>query len=303
MEIGIKKYSRAEKEYLRVLKRNPLQPYALYNLGALYREIGANRKAYICHKRFISMYASIEDTLNTMDNDIIQKEDYEKAIKLYICPEDRPTMLSCAANTLDLFNDPRAQRYLEKAVDLDPNCETARINLGIFYVNKGLFEDALIQYQKAYELNKNDSGTILDLSYCLSHLNMDKESVEVIEEHLKTHPPTIELLINLSFGYLDLNRIDDSIAGFREYATMAPKSAEAHAGLAVVYAHKGWKNEAYKEIEEARQLNTRDKDEMVNNLIQEALEIMEDTDNDTARLLLLLLLLAKIKARRRMQKA
>jgi len=293
-------FSEAEKEYFKALQLNPGDPYALYNLGCHYRE-NNDKKAYLYHKMFLVIYESFEN-LSFKDPDQMKADTFETYRRYYIESEDMGIMLSCAADTLNLMDDPKAKNFLRKAVRLSPDSAPVRYNMGIYYLNKEYYEDALKEFQKAHVINPDDPNTIVNIGHCLCYMNMREEEANLYEEYLKNHQPTVEILTHLSFAYLDLDRYDYAVISFREYASSLPDSAEAHAGLALVYAHKGWKNESYKEIEVARQLNATAHDEMAEELIHDALEILEDPDNDPARILLLLLLLARMNARRRMQK-
>jgi len=291
-------FLKAEKEYLTALKYNPDNPYVLYGLGTHYRGRGDNRRAYLYHKKFLVVFDAIEEMLTAMDYDINEVDDIETAVNLWIAQEDRATMLACAANTLDHMDDPDAQRFLEMAVRLSPASECVRFNMGAYYLKRGFFEDALKEFQKAHKINPDDPDTVVNIGHCLCYMNLREEEVRIYEEYLKDHQPTVDILIHLSFGYLDLDRYDDSVISFREYASFLPDSAEAHAGLALVYAHKGWKNESYKEIEVAQQLNATARDKWVEDLIRDALEILEDPDNNYTTLLFLLLLMVRRKAHR-----
>jgi len=288
-------FSRAEKEYFTALKYTPDNPYVLYGLGTHYRGRGDNRRAYLYHKKFLVVFDAIEEMLTVMDYDINEVDDIETAVSLWIAPEDRATMLACAANTLDFMDDPDAKRFLEMAVRLSPASECVRFNMGGYYLKREFYEDALREFQIAHEINPDDPDTVVNIGHCLCYMNLREEEVNLYEEYLKNHQPTVDIFIHLSFGYLDLDRYEDAVMSFREYASLNPDSAEAHAGLALVYAHKGWKNESYKEIDIARRLNSSARDEMVEDLIKDALEILEDPDDDRTRLLLFLLWLAKMR--------
>jgi Flp pilus assembly protein TadD len=279
------RYSEAIEELLLALKYEPDMPEALNNLGYAYHKIGMNKKAYFFSRRCFKV---VEEIIKAMDI-VDKKVNLSRHFSL---------MLANAGTIMDQNNDPDAKRCLELAVRLAPKNWIARCNLGAHYHLKGLIEDALREYQIAYKLNKHDHDLVFNLSGCYGLLHMEEEAIEIVEKYLKKHPPTPDLLVRLVCAYGNLDRTEEANNICEQWIRLEPDSPVAHAGLGLGYAILGRKEEAYQEIATAIKLNEKVKDEVAEEWIKSALEILEEPDNNT-KLFLFYLLLAMMKARRK----
>ncbi len=206
-------------------------------------------------------------------------------------------MLASAGTILMENRDSDAKRCLELAVRIGPRNWLARYNLGVYYYNQGLVEDALREYQIAYKLNKNDPEIIVNLSGCYGILWMEEQGVEIIEKYLKNHPPVPDLLANLVTAYGNLNRTEEANYVCKQWINLAPDSPAAYAGLGPGYALLGRREDAYREIATAIKLNEKVHDELAEDWIKSALEILKDP-GDNFRLFLLWLMILMVRRRR-----
>lgn len=290
----------AIKELHRARRYKPDDHYVLHNLACYYDEIGQKEQAYLYSQLCFQVLVDIIEAEKIADKNLVVPR---------IIVRDYAIMLAGVGHIfLENNDEDKAKRCYEIALKIDPENAPARYNMAGYYLKKNLIEDAMDEYQKAYMYIWNDHEMkqellpeiVTNLSYCYSNMGMLQEGVNLIEEYIKEYPAIPEMLRNLSSLYLDLNRLDDAVESFRRWSCLEPGSAMPHAGLAVVYALRGWRNEAYGEIDIARRLNEKSNDHEVEELIKGALEILEDQDG-CFNLMLFLLILAMVKGRMKRQ--
>ncbi len=276
----------AIKEFLKALEYEPDMPEALSNLGYIFHHLGEKDKAYLFYRR----------CFEKLDEIIKARDIVDKKMDL---PEECASMLASAGISMMENEDPDAKRCLEMAVKIGPENWATHYNLGCYYYANGLIEDALRECITAYRLNRDDADVVRDLSTYYNILGMEEESVEMLEEYLKNHPPEPYLLANLATAYGNLNRIDDANNVCEQWLMIEPDSPSAHAGLALGYAILGRKEDAYREIATALKLNEKLHDELAEEWIKSALEILENSDDNLYTLTFFFLLLI-MKARGKM---
>lgn len=115
-------------------------------------------------------------------------------------------------NTYVRANDwTKAVQAYKKAIELDPNYQTAYANLGVVYYQLGQFDLAASQYEKALELDPNDG----EVAYNLGAL--------YLQQALATG------------GAPDLERLDQAMAQLEHVQALNPDLAEPYFGLGVAY--------------------------------------------------------------------
>lgn len=279
------KVHEAIKEYHKALEYDLDCPDVLNNLACAYTDIKEHKLAYVYAKRCCKAVYDILDAIEAGD----------LALEPSNWSEDYAIMLSSSGILLMRNKDPEAQKCLELAARLCPKSWLARYNLGVFYYNQGLLEDALREYRMAYRLNSNDHDVVFDLAYCYAQLWMFEEGVKIIEGYLKNHRPTPEMLNFLSTSYLNLNRTEESIKVCEQWLRFEPNSPAPHACLGLGYARAGRVTDAYHEIAIAIKLNEKVHDEVVEGWIKQALEILEDPDDNFRGFLFLIMLMLRRK--------
>jgi tetratricopeptide (TPR) repeat protein len=113
----------------------------------------------------------------------------------------------------------------QRAVELDPNYQVAYANLGVVYYQLGQLELAASQYQKALELNPNDA----EVGYNLGALYVQQAL-------LSGNPPNPDLL-------------NQAITQLKNAAKLNPKLAEPYFSLGVAYNALNQKEEAIQAFE------------------------------------------------------
>jgi len=130
----------------------------------------------------------------------------------------------------------------------------AHFNKGVVYYNLEWYDDAIVEYKKAIEIDPNyfDAHNNLGLVYA------DKEMLDdAITEYKKVigiNPEYTNAHNNLGVAYLDKGMFDEAIAEFKEASEIDPNDADVHNNLAVAYYCKGEYSSAIKYCDNAIEL-------------------------------------------------
>lgn len=269
----------------------PNDVYVLHTLMIIHGDLGNARKemhfARLCFNEIVNLFEGTKVSGEKLEPEIA-------------------TMLGNIALIFQK-NDEDVLRCFEIAMGIDPENVQTLYARQFYYLDNGLIEDAMRDLDLAYKQIKHISDPrkadiVTNLSYCYYMSGMTKESFDLLKEYLKSNPPTGNILRNLAFSCLDLELLDESIHYFKKLMKLEPESPVPHAGVAVVYALRGWKKEAYSEIRIALKLNEKKRDEEAEELILDALEILEDDDRRFRFFLFLYLLMMKAGMERRFTK-
>jgi Tfp pilus assembly protein PilF len=137
------------------------------------------------------------------------------------------------------------------------NCR-AYLNLGIFYLEHGRKQDAIIQYEKALEYTRN-SSEIAHLHANLAHLLLDQEQYEKAWMHFEkaiSADPRDEVFM-IYFG-IDLGRrgrIVEAESVFRRALEVNPRNCAAHNNLGRTLEMQDRNQEAMEHYQESMKLN------------------------------------------------
>ncbi|MEP6707945.1 MAG: tetratricopeptide repeat protein, partial [Pyrinomonadaceae bacterium] len=141
------------------------------------------------------------------------------------------------------------------ALELDPDLAEAHGTLG--HVSMHLFDwsRAEKELQRALELNPNDAQACLWQAYYSAFTGHFDDSIAAIECALQLDP--LALPVNASAGELlyFAGRVDDSIEQFHKTIEMDAHFRPAHMELARVYEHRAMYDAAFAEFAKARELS------------------------------------------------
>jgi len=120
-------------------------------------------------------------------------------------PNFAPTYAFLGEIYIDLGDYDVASNYLDQARDLDTSgvatVDTFR-NRGLWYMNQGLYEDALQPYQVALQNAPNNSYVAIELAANYSALRENERAIGVLASQLERNPTDSSLLFNLANAYL-----------------------------------------------------------------------------------------------------
>jgi tetratricopeptide (TPR) repeat protein len=146
----------------------------------------------------------------------------------------------------------------QKAIQLAPDMAQAYNNLGLCYYRQNMNQLAVVNYQKAIELNLKsghpDAWPYLNLAVTERSLNQRSEAEAHLREAIRLDPNLALAHFQLGNILEDAGQTEDAISQFQAAARLDPGYAEPHYALARIYRKLGdmaaskWEVETYRQI-------------------------------------------------------
>ena len=155
----------------------------------------------------------------------------------------------------NLYNE--ALPHLKKAVELSPNKQTIRFELGTAYLNLGDENKAFGIFKEAYELDTNFKNA--EIIYRVGAIYADKEvETDAILGPISDKDRTEGRIIN---AYTRAGRVSDVVKSWELSVEKEPQNPQFRVSLAAAYLQVGRRQEAINEIQKAIDLNPDFKDQ------------------------------------------
>jgi Flp pilus assembly protein TadD len=168
-----------------------------------------------------------------------------------------------------LTGDPRVTE-LQGRIEKNPLDPAARLELAAAYESYRLFDQALEQYSKAYDLVSSEKA-IMGIVRCDQALNRTWQAIPLLEQHLREKPSAVAWNLlgmlydssrssaaaeralreavamepqsdqwrnNLGYNFLLQNKTDAAEIEFRKALELNPKSAMTHNNLGILLARR-----------------------------------------------------------------
>ncbi len=143
-----------------------------------------------------------------------------------------------------------------KAVDLDPEDEKARVNLGFALDHQGLIDEAIEQYRKAIEIAPEHASAYDNLALDLLQRGKLQEAIEAWTSGLSIEPANAKAQANIGTALYQTGRIDDAIAHCRKALEIDSSVSDAHNTLGLAYAKQGRLDDAVEQFQAAVAANS-----------------------------------------------
>ena len=126
---------------------------------------------------------------------------------------------------------------------------------------KGRYEEAIVQWKKALELNPGEASVHLNLGVALARAGKADDAIEEYRKALEINPNDAEVYYRLGMSLADMGRFDEAIANYQKGLELRPRNA-SDTDLATVYdflgrarAGKGDMTGAVEDFEKATRLH------------------------------------------------
>jgi len=170
-------YSQAETIFRQVIRINPQDALAYYNLGTALYDQGKLEEAITYYQKAIQLNAKFAGTYIVLGAALYKQGKLEEAIAYYrqaiqLDPKFAGTYYNLGTALYDQGKLEEAITYYQKAIQLDPKYAGAYINLGAVLYLQGKLEEAITNYRIALSLPDEKVSPISASNHTLAHNNL-----------------------------------------------------------------------------------------------------------------------------------
>jgi len=150
---------------------------------------------------------------------------------------------------------PEEQKILKSFAERIPvNDPGAHNNLAVVYYNKGLYDEAIEELEKALHIDPNFVLAKNNLEIVLKKSGRLEEKVEQLSRIVEKEPDDEDNLLELADTYHKLNRYSQAINLYKKVLDINSSSFEAHYGFGSTLKSLGKYNDALEEIKKALEI-------------------------------------------------
>jgi tetratricopeptide (TPR) repeat protein len=177
--------------------------------------------------------------LNLLGLVFYRQKKYDRAVEyikraLAIAP-DAYFYLNLGNIYYDMGEIDNAISEYNKSLELEKNNIKVLFSLAECYKRKNNFESAIIQYNNALNLRPNDIEICMNIVVLYLDIKKKEEALEILETIIKNNPEEVEVLLNLGLYYVEEDMPDKALEVYNRILQMKPGSYKAYLNLACLY--------------------------------------------------------------------
>ncbi len=139
----------------------------------------------------------------------------------------------------DLGDFEKAERYLEKAIQINPRHPMAYFNLGAVRGKQGLLEEKTKYYEKALEVNPKLVKAYGNLGAIYGKKGNPGKALEFLNRALSLDPRYVPAYYNLGVTYAKMGNYPKAARALEKTIQINPSHAQARYTLGLVYLERG----------------------------------------------------------------
>ena len=157
-------------------------------------------------------------------------------------------------------NTDEAVKSWEKCLTLKPGYAYAYRGLGSVAAKKGDYEKAVTMFRRALLFAPTSPEIQTELADALTNLGKLEEAITMLEENVKTDLRPWRGFVLLGMAYLQRKDYQKAKESYEKAIAAHPKHANAHFGLATVYARLGLKEKSREYMEKFKELRAGERE-------------------------------------------
>jgi len=139
----------------------------------------------------------------------------------------------------------------QKAVELNPEEAKTHFNLALALERAGQTDQAIAEYQITIGLDPENSGALTNLAVALARRGRMDEAIQYFEQGVRIEPQSAKARGNLAAALMEKGRIDEAIEQCRTALAIDPGYSDAHNTLGIILNRGGQLDEAILHLEKA----------------------------------------------------
>ncbi|MBI5203982.1 MAG: tetratricopeptide repeat protein [Nitrospirae bacterium] len=156
-------------------------------------------------------------------------------------------------------NHQEALNAFNKAIELNPQDTATHYNRGTAYSNLGNYQQAINDFNKAIGLNPQDAEAYNNRGVAYSNLGNYQQAINDLTKVIELNPQyDAKAYNNRGFAYAKLENYQKAIKDFNKTIELNPQDAEAYYNRGVAYGMLGNHQQAIKDFNKAIQLDPKD---------------------------------------------
>ncbi len=160
-----------------------------------------------------------------------------KALSLKATDKERLKIEEYYADRVE--KDPeKSYRILLQMAEKYPKEKERFFNLGIYYLNRGAYDEAIIEINKALELDPNYGLAHNELGYVYVAIGDFSKAVEHLQKYVSLSPGEANPLDSLAEAYFDMGRLDEAIANYKDALKIKSDLFSPYFCVGYIYALK-----------------------------------------------------------------
>jgi Flp pilus assembly protein TadD len=150
------------------------------------------------------------------------------------------------------------EQTFKKAIELNPNNDSAYVGLGWLYRDQGRFAEEEQLLKKAIELNPNNDSAYVELGQLYGSQEKFTESEQAFKKALELNPKNDSAYLGLGRRYRNQGKLIDAEQAFKKALELNPNNDPAYTVLGRLYRDQGKFTELERIFKKALEVNPED---------------------------------------------
>lgn len=233
--------------------------------AASFARIGVWKDSFTFWGDVTEKYPNYWRAYNCLGQEYLKAQNYEKAAEYFTLSGARdkwappvPYMMRGAIYTDHLKDYDKAAEDFKKVISFpnpnDPTQLDARHNLGLVYLRKGAYQEAIAILNEAMQMNPNHPKGYYLRGLVYAALNENDKAIADYTQAIKINPNYLEPYVNRGVIYTDkTNQLDLGLADFAKVLQLNPEHSDAFINTGICYYKKGLFDQAIAQFNTAEQ--------------------------------------------------
>ncbi len=139
-----------------------------------------------------------------------------------------------------LISFEQIQKLSEKALELNDSLDYAHMLMGMIYLFKRQYDEAIKEGEKAVSLNPNGADVSAQLGLILNFAGKPRQAIPILEKAIRLNPiPPSHFFTNLSISYRLIGKYKQSITMCQRAISIEPDDVTPYVALVATYVLSG----------------------------------------------------------------